>query len=63
MLTADQIRDMLRCLPDAAAVSILAELSDRGDRVYEATRIAHEHLGAERGDELIASMVRGTVAR
>jgi hypothetical protein len=64
MLTADQIRDLLRCLPDAQALAILSLMAGEGsDRsmVYEAERIAAAALGAERGNELIASMVKGTV--
>lgn len=56
MLTGDEIRERLRCLPDRIAIRVLAELAE--DRVYEAERLAHGFLGADRGDELIASLVR-----
>lgn len=62
MLTADEIRDLLRRLPDDAALAILAELHQ--GRVYEADRIALATMGPDRGQEaleLVASLVRGAV--
>jgi hypothetical protein len=61
MLTADQIRDLLRCLPDGLAMEILALMrgEDGRDMVYEAERLAMGALGAEGGHELIASLARG----
>lgn len=61
MLTADELRDLLRCLPDDVALAVLAEL--HGGRVYEADRLAATVLPADQASELVASMVRGTVTR
>lgn len=61
MLTADEIRDLLRRLPDSAALAVLADMEQ--GRVYEAERVALAAMGEGRGDEaheLIASLARGT---
>lgn len=60
MLTGDEIREKLRCLPDHLALSVLCHLAD--GRVYEAERVAHLVIGADAGDELIASIVRSQKA-
>lgn len=60
MLTPDEIRDLLRCLPDTVALGVLGELHQ--GRVYEAERLAMAVIDGERAHELIASLVRGTVA-
>lgn len=64
MLTADEIRDKLRCVDDGAALAVLAALA--GGHVYEADRLMVQAMGPLRGDEaheIIASLVRGTVTR
>lgn len=61
LLGADEIRDRLRCLPDAVGLAVLAELYD--GRVYEAERLAMVVIDADRAHELVASIVRGTVTR
>jgi hypothetical protein len=56
MLTADEIRRRLSCLPDPIALKVRDELSQH--RVYEAERLACVVLGNEAAEGLIASIVR-----
>lgn len=63
MLTADEIHDKLRGLDPLMALRVLDEL-DR-TRVYEAERLVRLAWGEDRHGEaleLIASLVKGTVA-
>lgn len=64
MLTPDEIHDKLRGLDPLIALRVLDEL--QRSRVYEAERLIREVWGeARHGEalELVASLVKGTVAR
>jgi hypothetical protein len=61
VLSPDEIRDLLRCLPDTVALGVLGELHH--GRVYEAERLAMVSVDADAAHELVASIVRGTVTR
>lgn len=56
MLTGDQIRAMLLAVPDAVALQALSEVEQ--GRPYEAQRLLCNELGAQRGAELLASIMR-----
>lgn len=64
MLTPDEIHDKLRGLDPLVALRVLDEL--QRSRVYEAERLIREAWGEVRHGEaleLVASLVKGTVAR